>query len=63
MDLPKELRPKDKILTKKNGYHLARVNGSHYIDEKEGVKNNITLNKDIHPPVWRRLIKENNLIV
>lgn len=58
--IPKEIKDKDKIL-KLNGYHLSRINGSHYIYTKIGV-NHVSINKDIHPPVWLRLVKENNLV-
>ena len=44
-----------------NGYHRARIRGSHYIFVNDQ-GNSITINKDINRMVKRRLIHENNLV-
>lgn len=47
-------------ILKKNGYHLKRVKGDHFIWSNG--KNHITINYYLNPMVALRLIKENNLV-
>lgn len=53
-------REAEKILFK-NGYKLDKINGSHYQYIKNG--NRIVINLKLNKMVWRRLCKENNLII
>ena len=53
-------REAQKIL-RKNGYEYQYCKGSHFHYAKNG--NVIVINKDINAMVWKRLVKENNLIV
>ena len=58
----KQLREFEPILLR-NGYRLARSNGSHFIYMNRTTHKTITVNKDLNRMVRERLIKENNLEV
>lgn len=55
---PKMIRDFEPLL-KSNGYHLSRINGSHFIYSNGDAT--IAVNKDLNKMVRRRFIKENNL--
>lgn len=57
--MTKEMRRFVPILIS-NGYREIRSNGSHFIYSNG--TNQITVNKDLNKMVWKRLIKENNLV-
>lgn len=57
----KQLREFEPILLR-NGYKLARCNGSHFIYMNRTSHKIITVNKDLNKMVRERLIKENNLV-
>ena len=53
-------REVEKIL-RKNGYTYKKSRGSHIHYEKDG--NIVVITKDINAMVWRRLMKENNIVI
>ncbi|MBQ4523388.1 MAG: type II toxin-antitoxin system HicA family toxin [Lachnospiraceae bacterium] len=60
--LTKQMREFIPIL-KRNGFMLARSNGSHFIFINRKTHRHITINKNLNRMVRERLIKENNLEV
>ncbi len=58
----KELREFEPILAK-NGFRLARTNGSHFVYINRTTHRHISVNKDLNRMVRERLIKENGLEV
>ena len=60
--LTKEMREFVPIL-RKNGYRLARSNGSHFVYINRMTHRHISINKNLNRMVKERLIKENNLEV
>lgn len=44
-----------------NGYHYDHCCGSHFHYVKDG--NTIVINKKLNKMVWRRLVKENKLMI
>ena len=60
--LTKSLREFIPILNK-NGFKLARTNGSHFVFVNRVTHRHISVNKDLNKMVRLRLIKENHLEV
>ncbi len=58
----KELREFEPILLR-NGFRLARTNGSHFVYINRTTHKHISVNKDLNRMVRERLIKENELEV
>lgn len=48
-------------ILKDNGFHLDRINGSHYIYVKDS--RHISISRNLKSVIANRLIKENNLSV
>lgn len=48
-----------------NGYRYVDCKGSHYhwYRESDGDKINLPMNKDVNPMLWRRIVKEHNLVI
>ena len=57
---PKHIREFNRIL-KRNGYDLARVNGSHFIYVNRITHRIMPVNKDLNEMVRLRLIKQYDL--
>ena len=57
----KEIRFRDaqRVLVR-NGFKLSRVKGSHHYYVNGDQK--VTINLKLNPMVWKRIMKENNLI-
>ena len=50
-------------ILRKNGFVYERSNGDHDIYYKDGKHISIPVHKTMHPMMWKRLMKENNLKV